>query len=65
MKSSKDMEIFRLSYYQAVKVHKFFLTPPKYEQYDGRKGMEITHTPTLTTRESYCATRNPKLVARL
>ena len=34
MKSYKDLEIYQLSYELAVKVHKFTLGLPKYEQYE-------------------------------
>ena len=34
MQSYKDLEIYQLSYDLAVKVHKFTLKLPKYEQYD-------------------------------
>ena len=34
MKSYKDLEIYQLSYELAVKVHKFNLKLPKYEQYE-------------------------------
>jgi hypothetical protein len=32
--SYKDLDIYRLSYELAVKVHKFTLKLPKYEQYE-------------------------------
>jgi len=34
MKSYKDLEIYKLSYALAVKVHKFSLTLPSYEMYE-------------------------------
>ena len=34
MKSYRDLEIYQLSYELAVKVHKFTLRLPKYEQYE-------------------------------
>ena len=34
MKSYKDLDIYQLSYELAVKVHKFTLRLPKYEQYE-------------------------------
>ena len=34
MKSYRDLEIYQLSYDLAVKVHKFTLKLPKYEQYE-------------------------------
>jgi four helix bundle protein len=34
LKSYKDLEIYQLSYELAVKVHKFTLRLPKYEQYE-------------------------------
>ncbi|MEE4263731.1 MAG: four helix bundle protein [Desulfobacteraceae bacterium] len=34
MRSYKDLEIYQLSYELAVKVHKFTLKLPKYEQYE-------------------------------
>ena len=34
MKSYRDLEIYQLSYESAVKVHKFTLRLPKYEQYE-------------------------------
>ena len=34
MKSYKDLEVYQLSYDLAVKVHKFTLKLPKYEQYE-------------------------------
>ena len=34
MRSYKDLEIYRLSYDLAVKIHKFSLKLPKYEQYE-------------------------------
>ena len=34
MSSYKDLEIYRLSYDLAVKIHKFSLTLPKYELYE-------------------------------
>ena len=34
MKSYRDLEIYQLSYELAVKVHKFTLGLPKYEQYE-------------------------------
>lgn len=40
MKNYKDLEIYRLSYELAVKVHKFSLTFPQYELYEegGKSG---------------------------
>ena len=34
MKSYKDLEIYRLSYENALRVHKFSMTLPKYELYE-------------------------------
>ena len=54
MKSYKDLEIYQLSYELAVKVHKFTLRLPKYEQYEeGRQVRKSSKGITSCIDEGY------------